>query len=160
MSENKFDLQFDTKKFVKSMSEYAQQHPDILKKAIGKAGVQLLNWATLGSPNLPLRAPVLRGILIGSGSVHVGGKHIASFSQGTGTPNTGTTRLREKEFTLTIAYNTIYAEKLHNGEWSPGPVSVQAGNVGNKWLEEHMRADRIDTMKLVATFYAEGISGI
>jgi len=116
-------------------------------KALPKIGLQLINWIVNGSPNESVTPPILDGTLRGSGSVIVGNKFIGSTQKAKGTPaksgNFGST-------VVGIVFNTAYAARWHETPFKPGPISQQAGNVGYKYIEKHIKNDRKDLMKMYA----------
>jgi len=126
-------------------------------KARQKVGLQLLNWTLEGSAHEKVVPPILDGILRGSGSVFVGSKIVGTSvsKYPHGTPNRSYTGHRDL---ITIGFNTIYAAKLHEKEWNPGPVSKQSGDTGNKYIEKHLIADGKDLVKLYAEFMKKDIS--
>jgi hypothetical protein len=119
-------------------------------KSRAKLGLQLINWVVNGSGNSSRVPPVLTGLLRGSGSAFVGSKYIGATPQfnGEGEPNKS---LSEKEGIVTVGFNTPYAHRWHENEFNPGPFSQQSGDVGYKYLEDHLKADKDD---LIA-FYAK-----
>jgi hypothetical protein len=121
-------------------------------------GIQLINNIMNGSPKESVVPPVKSGELRGSGSVFVGSKLVHSVEKvkGKGNPNTSHTA---KINTVTVGINTSYAAILHEkpfsetkmkGSWSPGPVSKKSGDVGNKFVEKHLKADKEELMQLYA----------
>ena len=44
--------------------------------------------------------------------------------------------------TVTWVWNTDYATKMHEHTGNWGAFTVQDGNAGRKWLEEHLSADK------------------
>lgn len=149
---------FDTTKFKKNFDKFKKENPAVLKDAFAKAGIQLISWMNEGSKSVATRPPIEFGVLVGSAAVHIGKNFIGVYQKENGTPYTGT--ISEKDFTVTISYNTAYAEWLHNGDWNPGPRSKQAGGVGNKWLKKHLDGDKKDFINLVNIFYEKGVSEI
>lgn len=123
-------------------------------KAKAKVGLQLLNWTLNGSSRESVVPPIKDGILRGSGSVFVGSELVGDSKSGypNGTPNASYTGHKD---IITIGFNTSYAEKMHETSWNPGPVSMQSGDTGNKFIEKHLRADGKDLLKLYATFFKQ-----
>jgi hypothetical protein len=128
-------------------------------KAKTKMGLQLLNNIINGSTRESVVPPVLTGLLRGSGSVFVGSKlvHTSAKVKGKGNPNTSH---RAPISTVTIGLNASYTAELHEkpfsetkqkGAWSPGPVSRQSGDVGNKFVEKHLKADAKEIVELYAS---------
>jgi len=120
-------------------------------KARGMVGLQLLNNIINGSPGESVVAPILTGLLRGSGSVFVGSK-VIGFSPRINNEGNPATVIREDPGVVTVAFNTGYAAKLHEYPFRPGPISQQSGNVGYKFIIKHVSADRNELMDLYATF--------
>lgn len=125
---------------------------DVRNRALTKAGLQGLNWMVNGSPKLSLVPPVLTGALRGSGSVFVGNKFITATpdKSGEGTPATSH---NAKPNVITWGFNTAYAARIHESNWNPGAVSQTAGNVGNKWIRKHLKADKELLFEFIAKEY-------
>lgn len=122
----------------------------IAKKALG---LQLLNNVVNGSPKEPIIPPILTGALQASGSVFVGNKFILDTSSRAvsgGDAPTPNKFFREKNTTVTVGFNRPYAARWHENPFIPGPVSQQAGSVGNKYLEKHLKADGPELYSLYA----------
>ncbi len=154
-----------TNTLVEGMKKYFQKIGIFPNKSIGAdkkaktdVAVHLLSYILKGSPKTSKVPPILKGILRGSGSVFVGGKMIQSsrVNYPSGTPNTSYTADKD---TITIGFNTSYAGRLHEmpfseepkkGHWSPGIVSRDSGDVGNKFIEEHLKLDGKILMSLYA----------
>ena len=124
------------------------------KKAWGAVGLQLLNNTVNGSPAEPVVPPIMHGYLRGSGSVFIGSELLATSDKFGETNHSGdakpNTSYSGKDMELTIGFNAPYAARMHEGEWKPGPVSQQSGDVGNKFLEKHLKNDRQELMQLYA----------
>ncbi len=119
-------------------------------KARQALGLALLNFCLNGSSKESVVPPIRFGILRGSGSVFVDGVLVGDTKSNypDGTPNT---EYRGGPNDVTIGFNTAYAARLHETSWVPGGArpSPQAqnnpgmlGDVGNKWVEKHLRADK------------------
>jgi hypothetical protein len=119
------------------------------KKARAKLGLQVLTWIVNGSPNSSRVPPVLTGMLRGSGSVFVGSKFVGATPKfkGEGEPNKSHS---EVEGVITVGFNTPYAARWHEQQFTPGEVSAREGDVGYKYIEEHLKADA----KAMTQFYA------
>jgi hypothetical protein len=117
----------------------------VMKVAVEKAALQFLNWIVNGSPTNSRVPPILTGALRGSGSVFVEAKLISTTGGQANTSYSG------QKMVTTIGFNTVYAARLHETEWNPGPVSVQSGDVGNKWIESHLKSDGKAWLKFIAT---------
>ena len=118
-------------------------------KAKQKIALQLLNWSINGSSNESVVPPILTGQLRGSGTVFVGNKHVgdAKNKYPDGTPAGS---YDGKPDTITIGFNTAYAARMHESNWTPGgqkPSRVAqnipglTGDVGNKFIQKHLQAD-------------------
>jgi hypothetical protein len=124
-------------------SNYQKRNPEIM----AKVGVQLLNYTLNGSPRVSVVPPILDGILRSSGSVFVGGKLVGTSPMvGKGTPNTSLSESNPN--VITVGFNTGYAARMENDNWTPGPVSQQSGDVGNKFLKQHIDGDMEALSKL------------
>lgn len=149
------------------------QEKNAAEKAAGAVGLQLLNFCANGSPNEPTKPPIDKGYLRGAGSVFVNGKHITSTPpvNGLGEPlESFSTSVIDNEYAVDVIYNTEYAAKLHETEWTPGGVKPSKAaknnpgivqNVGNKWVEKHLLADGEDLIMLFGNrmfkyFYSKG----
>jgi len=133
------------------------------KKAKTVCGLQFINFVVNGSSKETVTPPIKWGNLRAAGSVHVGrefvgGNNLYPVKEKTGEgANIG--GISEKPDTITIGFNTSYATKLHETEWNPGPASKKAGNVGNKYLEKHLVADRETVMQLYAETFKKETGG-
>lgn len=132
--------------------EFEKLYKNVHEKASTKVGLQLLNNCNNGSPNESTVPPILTGALRGSASVFVNDKLISVAPNIGGDPTPAKSisgnKGNDDETFITIVYNTVYASKLHELDFNPGPGSEQAGNVGNKWIEKHIKADFVELMKL------------
>lgn len=119
------------------------------KKAMG---LQLLNNTINGSPNESVVPPVLTGRLRASASVFVGSEFMKdtsnlSVSGDSPTPNKS---YSDNIDTVTVGFNTPYAARMHEqySEFKPGKFSKRSGDVGEKFLERHITADKEELIKL------------
>lgn len=130
-------------------------------KASAAVGLQLLNWTINGSSNESTVPPIQLGVLRGSGSVFVNNVLLGDTKSNypDGTPNMEYT---ESGGGITIGFNTAYAARLHETTWVPGGriPSKQAsnnagltGDVGNKFVEKHLKADGKALLGLYADIY-------
>lgn len=128
------------------------------KIAMTKTGIQLLNWVLNGSASSPVVPPIRTGELRGSGSVFVENQlvHTSKGEYPAGKPNQSHDAGKDK---IAVGFNTAYAARIHETKWVPGGAvpSPQArenpaitANVGNKFLEKHLIADRHAAMKMYA----------
>ena len=135
-------------------------------KAKERLGWRLINNILNGSPNESVVPPILTGRLRASGSVFIGDKFVGDTqgyqvvtrikgSKGA-TPNKSHS---DKISTVTVGFNTKYAAILHEkqfsenprpGFWSPGKSSKESGDVGNKFLEKHLKADKEELLEIYA----------
>lgn len=118
-------------------------------KARQAVGLQLLNFTVNGSSGETVVPPIRWGVLRGSGSAFVDNVMIGD-TKGTypdGTPNK---EYRSHKGGLSVGFNTAYAARMHETKWVPGGKvpSKQStrnpgilANVGNKFLEKHLKAD-------------------
>ena len=128
-----------------------------------KVGLQLLNWVLNGSSKVSVVPPVKDGILRGSGSVFVGGKFVGD-TKGQypgGTPNKSFNGPKDA---ITIGFNTAYAAKMHErlspaGNLKLGPVSLQSGDVGGKFIQAHLAGDGKAAIALYALLLKKGTGG-
>jgi hypothetical protein len=127
------------------------------KKAMG---LQLLNNVINGSPRSGVVPPVLTGRLRASGSVFVGNTFVGDSSNETVTEGKPTPNKQHSDNIniVTIGFNTPYAARWHEQSFVPGPFSLQSGDVGNKYLEQHLKADRKELLKLYADIFKK-VSG-
>lgn len=128
-------------------------------KALTKTGLTAINFIVNGSPSEPVVPPILHGILRASGSVFVGSKFVGGNNLA---PSPGSRSARshsEKDGIITVGFNTAYATYLHETDWNPGPVSEQSGDVGNKFVEKHLSADKEVYMKTYSIEFKQGTGG-
>jgi hypothetical protein len=124
----------------------------LMETAKVKMALQLLNWIVNGKAPSP---PILEGTLRGSGSCFVGNKHIGSLpSYDNREANTSHSAPSN---TITVGFNVSYAAKMHETDWSPGPVSRKDPKVGNKFIEKHLQSDGDDLMKMAAIILKDGL---
>jgi hypothetical protein len=131
-------------------------------RALRAVGLQLLNFAINGSENEKVVPPIREGILRGSGSAFVDGVLVGD-TKGRGGP--GSERGDPNKSydggpnESTVGFNTAYAARMHETTWTPGGVvpSPQAErnpamlkDVGNKFVEKHLVADRETLLGLYA----------
>lgn len=131
-------------------------------------GLQLINFVVNGSANETVVPPIKEGVLRGSGSVFVDGVLVGDTKANypNGKPNR---QYRAKAGEVTIGFNTAYAARMHETTWTPGGKnpSKQAtrnpgilANVGNKFVERHLKADNITLMQLYAVLFKEYMGGV
>jgi hypothetical protein len=144
----KWDNKIDFDRFTKLYEEQNQ-------KALEKLGYVILSDVLTKNP----RPPILLSALWGSGSVFVGNKVVAFGKQVSGategTPNTDISE--DDPNMITVGFNIIYAEKMHEKEWNWGPRSRQAGGVGMKWLEKKIIGNAPEYLVSYAIFLKSGL---
>jgi hypothetical protein len=140
------DLKFD---------EYFKLFRKIDILARQKVGIQLINNVANGSPKESSVPPILFGLLRGSGSVFLGSKFVYETPKvdGQGNPNKSHS---EKDGVVTIGFDTAYAARMHETDWEPGPKSKHSGNVSNKFVEKHLRADKEELLRFYALLVKKG----
>lgn len=144
-------LEFDNRfKFDKYFKKFSKEDLESRKKV----GLQALNWIVNGSPKESVVPPILTGLLRGSGSIFVGSKYVGTIGGKKGKPNKSHT---EKEGVITVGFDTAYAARMHEGVWNPGPVSKQSGDVGNKFIEKHLKADKKEYTKFYAALQKKNV---
>jgi len=150
-----FDLKMDNKAWEARIKELMRKSPAALEAAMEKAGLEFLNWSNNGSTREPRKPPIRRGFLRGSSSAFLGSKLIGVYSGG---DNKDVNRAySEKDFVLTWGWNSVYATRMHEGVYEPGPMSQQDGDAGRKWAELHIDADRDALLTMIGTEFAKGL---
>lgn len=146
---------------------------DMLESEDGKArikvGLALLYFVVNGSPVEKVVPPIKFGILRGSGSVFVGSVCVGDTKmQAGGGQGTPATSHSERPGVITIGFNTAYAARLHETDWTPGGEipSKQATNnpgiladVGNKFVQKHIQADGKILLETYAKIMRKAFSG-
>jgi hypothetical protein len=138
-----------------------QKEKEINNMACKKVGIQLLNFTAQGSFNDPTMPPIMTGYLRGSGSVFVNNELVGTSPKpyGKGDPlRSFSVGVSNKDQTvISIIYNTEYAARWHENKFVPGgkrPSKAARNNpsiiknVGNKWIERHLKADSKHLMEL------------
>lgn len=130
-----------------------KQSPKLFKKALEKGAIQFITWANTGSVAEPRTPPIRWGVLRGSSSAFVGNKLVTIFPQSilpaaTEKPTPARSHTADP-LTITWAWNTNYAAKMHEWKGGWGKFTQQAGNAGNKWLEKHLRKDRNALLRMI-----------
>lgn len=142
---------------------------DIKAKTI--MGLQLLNNIINGSPRNSLVPPIMTGRLRASGSVFVGSEFSGDTSnqpvqEGVATPNKS---YSDKKEIVTVGFNTEYAARWHEQDFTPGgkiPSKIAQSNpaalanVGKKYIEKHLQSDGPELTKLYATIVRRETSKI
>ena len=138
------------------LKKLAKQSPAKFKFAMKQGAIQFLKWANDGSANTSKKPPIKWGVLRGSSSAFVGGELVETFKPARvdGEP-TPATNHSAPPLTATFVWNTDYAKKMHEHKGSWGQATVDDGNAGSKWLEEHLRDDRNDLMKVIGKEFSK-----
>lgn len=127
------------------------------RMAWGAFGLQLLNNVVNGSPQEPTVPPILHGFLRASGSVFFESELLGTASKYGYSNKSADVKPNEsyngKKNEVTIGFNAPYATKMHETSWTPGPTSAQSGDVGNKFLEKHLKKDRKELFQLYADIH-------
>jgi len=132
------------------LARLQKQSPKHFKEAQKRGAIQFLNWANNGSAKSSKKPPIRWGVLRGSSSAFVGGDLVMKFPyvvrEGMVTP---AENYSGKDLVITWCWNTDYAAKMHEHKGGWGKFTLQDGNAGNKWIEEHLQADKEDLMKVI-----------
>lgn len=127
------------------------------KKGLMALGLQLLNNTINGSPAEPVVPPILYGYLRGSGSVFLGSELLSKSDKFGYTEKKSNVFPNEiyngKENEVTVGFNAPYAARLHETNWISGKISQQSGDVGNKFLEKHLKKDGKELFNLYVDIY-------
>ena len=146
------DMSFDMKPFLKGIDRYSKEFKKANVEAKKKVGLHFLSWILNGSSKEKVVPPIKDGILRSSGSVFVGSELVGkspNVAQG-GAATPATSSNTNNPDIVTVVFNTSYAKEMHELNWSPGKQSRKSGNVGNKFIEKHLVADKEDAMKMYA----------
>jgi hypothetical protein len=139
--------------------------PKAREKGLIAFGLQLINNSVNGSPNESVRAPIRDGRLRGSGTVFVGSKKVGdtTFLGKGGTPALSYTESNLN--VVTVGFNTEYAANMHEnlapegkqftpgGKYKPKRTAANVADVGGKFLERHLKADRKELVQLYTDIY-------
>jgi len=139
------------KKFFKDAGVGVKAKDTANFKALAAVGLQLLNFTLNGSSKEKVVPPIRWGVLRGSGSVFADGVFLGDTKANhpNGTPNQEYSD-SAKPGDVVVGFNTAYAARWHERQFVPGGVrpSRQAVanpdmlvDVGNKFVEKHLRAD-------------------
>jgi len=149
-------LVLDTKLFEKKMKKFARQDPKRWKEALEKAAVQFLTWANTGQGNSSKKPPIKLGVLRGSSYAFVGTKIVGTGGGSIEPPGQKTmppTNPDSDPMNVTWVWDTEYAHKMHEWDGGWGEMTLQDGDAGNKWLEEHLKSDRELFTDVITKFY-------
>ncbi len=145
---------------LKPLEHLQCKSPKAFNTAQKKAAIQFLNWANNGSAKSSRKPPIKHGILRGSSSAFVGKELVQTFTQliapGSTERPTPAKSHNASDTTMTWVWNTDYATRMHEkigGSW--GPITLQDGDAGAKWVEEHLQKDKDNLMALIGKFYAD-----
>ena len=143
------------------IKKLAKKNKKILFKAEKAGGLVLLNNIVNGSPKSQKRPPIKTGHLRGSGSVFVGSQLVGTSDKvnGQGYPNR---THREKEDVITVGFDTPYAARVHEIDVyeKPSKYSMQDNITGGKFVEDHIKADRKELFKFIATMIRKYINAL
>lgn len=132
-------------------------HANAQKLGMVALGLQLLNNTINGSPQEPVVPPIKKGFLRGSGSVFFEKELLGTSAKFGFSKKNADVRPNEsysgRKNEVTIGFNAPYAKKMHETSWTPGEVSAQSGDVGNKFLEKHLKKDRKELFQLYADIH-------
>ena len=128
------------------LKHLATKSPKAFKEASKRGAIQFLTWANTGTGVSSKKPPIRWGVLRGSSSTFVGNELVKTFDivikpGGTERP-TPATQHQAAPTTITWVWNTDYAAKMHEWTGGWGKFTLQDGNSGDKWLEEHLRTDK------------------
>lgn len=142
------------------LKKLQKKSPESFKKAMARGGIQFLTWANTGSASSSKKPPIRFGVLRGSSSAFIGNELIMTYPQNIKPeadeqPTPAKTNDYAKDLTLVFVWNTDYAAKMHEWKGTWGPFTEQDGDAGNKWLEEHLQADREDLMEMIGKEFAK-----
>ena len=137
------------------LKELQRKSPRLFEKAMEKAGIQFMNWANNGSAAESRKPPIKWGVLRGSASTFVANRLIGITKEGQG--GTPATTYNGSPLTLTWAWNTDYAAKMHEHTGNWGPATKRDGDGGNKWLEKHLKADKQALIDMIAKEFWDGM---
>lgn len=134
----------------------------IFNTAMERGAIQFLTWANVGSTGSPKKPPIKFGVLRGSSSAFVGNKLVSIQPQDISSEaEEGPSPLRSitgagikvDDTTATFVWNTDYATLMHEWKVPPhhwGEATLRDYDAGDKWLEEHLKADKDALMRMVA----------
>ena len=131
-----------------------KRSPVIFHEAMKRGAIQLLTWCNTGSPREARKPPIRFGVLRGSSSAFVGSELVEVFQQTikTGSSESPSPALSHSanSKTITVVWNTNYAKRMHETEYTPGEYSEADGDSGNKWVEKHLQADKDALIQVIA----------
>ena len=142
----------------------------LFDQAMEKAAIQFLTWCNTGSIGSPKKPPIKWGILRGSSSAFVGTKLISVYPQEispdsedeegpTPAKSISGVGIKTNDTIATFVWNTDYATTMHEWRGGWGPATLRDYDAGNKWLEEHLKADKDALMKMVSIQFKMEIGG-
>jgi len=127
------------------LKRLAKRSPKLFIAAEKKGAIQFLNWANNGSAGSSKTPPIRFGVLRGSSSAFVGNEMVGVFDiaikAGAKERPTPAQSHSAAPTTITWVWNTNYSARMHEWTGGWGKYTIQAGNAGNKWIEEHLRTD-------------------
>ncbi len=145
----------DLKMSLAPLHNLARKSPAAFKKASKIGALEFLRWTNNGSTGSSKKPPIRWGVLRGSSSAFVGNELVNVFDipikSGARERPTPARSHSAPPTTITWVWNTNYAAKMHEHTGGWGKFTLQDGNAGNKWLEEHLRADEKALMEVIKT---------
>ena len=132
----------------RKLRKLQRKSPEMFEKAMEKGAIQFLDWANNGSSKESRKPPIREGTLRGSASAFVGNKLVAIAPSIGGEP-TPASSYNGNPLTITWAWNTNYAHRMHEHKGKWGKFTKQDGDAGNKWLEKHLTADKEDLISVI-----------
>jgi hypothetical protein len=137
----------------KPLKELQRKSPAAFKTAMKRGAIQFLTWCNTGSAKESRKPPIRWGVLRGSSSAFVGNELVKIYEQviktGADEKPTPAQSHSAADLVVTWVWNTVYAAKMHETKYNPGPFSSQDGNAGPKWLERHLKADKQDLYAMI-----------
>lgn len=141
----------------KRLERFMQKDPARFTKALEIAAIQFLTWANTGQGVSSKKPPIRYGILRGSSSAFVGGKLVEVFPQpikpGADESPTPAKSHSAPDTQITWVWNTDYASKMHEWQGGWGKFTEQDQDAGNKWLEDHLKADKKAVLEVIGKEY-------
>jgi len=154
MPEAKFKFR-DLKMSLAPLRHLAKKSPKAFNKALKKAAIEFLRWNNTGSAGSSKKPPIRWGVLRGSSSAFVGNEMVAmsdiGIKSGAEERPTPAQSHSAASTTMTWVWNTNYAAKMHEWPGGWGKFTMDDGNAGNKWLEEHLKTDEKALFEMIKT---------
>jgi hypothetical protein len=143
-------IYFDSSDFDKKFGKLVKKTiPDLVKKGMAYAGLELLNDCVLISPTVPIREGWLRG----SGSLFVNNMFVAESKFGkSGKATRNHTEPLGKGFVAVVGFNTPYAARMHEGL----DFHFREPSAGAKYLETKLSLYREKYIEIVSETIKNG----